>query len=196
VSFFRYGVIEKALADVLRVRPEQMNAFRGRLRHLRNINCPKLPRTGSGQPVFITREQVIEILIALELGTLGVAPRHAVETAKFYAEEISDPQRDTVSRGECLIVKPTQEFTRNDPAVTDLLFADQPYRLGRVDNGAMTSLRPVTPSLINGLLASGTFAIVNVARSVSLLDRALRNASTEAGAQLSDEESRYGASED
>src|SRR5258708_35529728 len=113
-----------------------MNAFRGRLRHLRNINCPKLPRTGSGQPVFITREQVIEILIALELGTLGVAPRHAVETAKFYAEEISDPQRDTVSRGECLIVKPTQEFTRNDPAVTDLLFADQPYRLGRVDNGA------------------------------------------------------------
>src|SRR5215469_8286170 len=85
VSWFRYGVIERALADVLRVRPEKMNAFRGRLRHLRNINCPKLPKTGSGQPVFITREQAIEILIALELGTLGVAPRYAVELAKSYA---------------------------------------------------------------------------------------------------------------
>jgi hypothetical protein len=39
-------------------------------------------------------------------------------------------------------------------------------------------------------------APLSVARSVSLLDRALRNASTEAGAQLSDEESRYGASGD
>jgi hypothetical protein len=191
VSFFRYGAIEKALADVLRVRPEQMNTFRGRLRHLRNINCPKLPKTGSGQPVFITREQGIEILIALELGTLGVAPRHAVDIAKFYAEEISDLQRDTVSRGECLIVMPTQEFTRIELAVTDLLFGDDPNLLGRADKGVLTSLKPVTPSLINGLLAAGTFAIVNVARSVGLLDRALRNASTEAGAQPSDEESRY-----
>jgi hypothetical protein len=189
-------MIEKALADVFRVRPEQMNAFRGRLRHLRNINCPKLPKTGSGQPVFITREQAIEILIALELGTLGVAPRHAVEIAKFYAEEISDPRRDTVSRGECLIVKPTQEFTRTERAVTDLLFADDPTRLGRVDKGAITTLKPVTPSLINGLLAAGTFAIVNVARSVGLLDRALCNESTEARAEVSDEESRYGTSED
>jgi hypothetical protein len=196
VSFFRYGVIENALAEVLRVRPEQMNTFRGRLRHLRNINCPKLPKTGSGQPVFITREQAIEILIALELGTLGVAPRHAVEIAKFYAEGISDLQRDTVSRGECLIVMPRQEFTRIEPAVAGLLFVDDPNLLAFSDEGALTSLRPVTPSLINGLLAGGTFAIVNVARSLGLLDRALGNASTEAGVQLSDEESRYGASED
>jgi hypothetical protein len=193
VSFFRYGLIEKALADVLRVRPEQMNAFRGRLRHLRNINCPKLPKTGSGQPVFITREQAIEILIALELGTLGVAPKHAVEHAKFYAEEIGDPQSDTVSRGECLIVTPEQEFTSNDPALTRLLFPKSV--LGRVDAGAMTSLQPVTPSLVNGLLAAGTFAVVNIARSVSLLDRALRHASSETGALLSDEERRYGAPE-
>jgi hypothetical protein len=193
VSWFRYGVIEKALADVLRVEPERMNAFRGRLRHLRNINCPHLPRTGSGQPVFITREQAIEILIALELGTLGLAPRHAVEHAKFYAEEIGDTQQDRVSRGECLIVKPKQEFSSNDPALTDLLFPES--AVGRVDAGAMTSLQPVTPSLIKGLLAVGTFAVVNIARSVDLLDRALDHASTETRAQMSDDERRYGASE-
>jgi hypothetical protein len=193
VSFFRYGVIEKALADVLGVKPEQINAFRGRLRHLRNINCPRLPKTGSGQPVFITRDQAIEILIALELGTLGVAPRHAVEHAKYYVEEVGDSRGDW-AEDECLIVRPNQEFTSNDPALTRLLFPKSV--IGRVDAGAMTSLQPVTPSLINGLLAVGTFAVVNVGRSVGLLDRALRHASTETRGQPSDEESRYGASED
>src|SRR5215510_12921818 len=104
MAWFRYGVIEQALAEVFGVTPGQMGPLRGRLRHLRNINCPKLPKTGSGQPVLITREQAIEILIAIELGRLGIAPRHAVEAAKYFAEPISDPSRDTVSRGDRLIV--------------------------------------------------------------------------------------------
>ena len=86
MSRFRYGVIKKALADVLRVKRGEMNEPRGRLQHLQNINCPKLPKTGAGESVFITREQAIEILIALELGRLGVVPRHANEfepPAKF-----------------------------------------------------------------------------------------------------------------
>jgi hypothetical protein len=41
-----------------------MNELRGRLRHLRNINCPNLPKTGSREPVFINRERAIEFLIA------------------------------------------------------------------------------------------------------------------------------------
>jgi hypothetical protein len=184
VAWYQSGVIEKALAEVFRVGPDDMSAFRSRLRHLRNINCPKLPKTGSGQPVLITREQAIEILIALELAALGFAPRHAVEAAKFYAEEISDPNRDTVGRGDRLIVSPKQEFSGlSDPHPSTLhLTDDDPDLVARADSGGLTSLQRVTPSLVKGLLAGGTFAVVNVARSVALLDRAISHASTEAPA--------------
>jgi hypothetical protein len=175
VGWFRSGVIEKALAEVFRVNPNEMSAFHGRLRHLRNINCPKLPKTGSGQPVLITREQAIEILIAIELGTLGVAPRHAVEAAKFYAEEISDPNRDAVGRGDRLIVSQKQEFEGpSDPPVSTMHLTDSdPLLRAYAGEGFITSLQQATPSLISGLLAGGTFAVVNVGRSVMLLDRAL-----------------------
>src|ERR1700732_85705 len=121
MAWYRSGVIEKALAEVFRVSPDQLSVFRGRLRHLRNINCPKLPKTGSGQPVLITREQAIEILIAIELGSLGVAPRRAVEAAKFYAEELSHPDWDTVGRGDRLIVTPRHAFAGpEDPRLSRL----------------------------------------------------------------------------
>jgi hypothetical protein len=157
VAWYRSGVIENALAEVFRVRTDQMGVFRGRLRHLRNINCPKLPKTGSGQPVFITREQAIEILIALELTALGVAPRHAVEAAKFYAEEISDSNRDPVGRGDRLIVSPHQEFgSSRDPTLAMLQLGEtDPESRAMVVGGIVSSLQQATPSLINGLLAGG-----------------------------------------
>jgi hypothetical protein len=185
VAFYRSGVIERALAEVFRVSPDQMGVFRGRLRHLRNINCPKLPKTGSGQPVFITREQAIEILIALELTALGVAPRHAVETAKFYAEEISDSDRDPVGRGDYLIISPKQEFAGpSDPPFSALHLADTDPELyvALACPGLVSSLQQPTPSLIRRFLSGGTFAVVNVARSVGLLDRAIGLALAEAPA--------------
>jgi len=183
MAWFRYGVIEKALAEVFRVTPDQMGALRGRLRHLRNINCPKLPKTGSGQPVLITREQAIEILIAIELGKLGVAPRHAVEAAKFFAEEIIDSDRDLVGRSDRLIVSPRLEFGHEDPRLSTLHLDDtDPELLTYGAPGVVTSLQPATPSLVERLLAGGTFAVVNVARSVALLDAALRRAT--AGTQF------------
>jgi hypothetical protein len=196
VAWYRYGVIERALADVLQVDPGKMSAFRGRLRHLRNINCPKLPKTGSGQPVLITREQAIEILIALELVALGIAPRYVVEHAKQYAEDIADPERETVTRGDRLIVRPTQDFLGNDvDSIRALVDHSDPKFRTMADEGAVTSLQRITPSLLKKLLAGGTFAVVNVAKSVDLLDRALERAADEPRVQLSDEERRYGASE-
>src|ERR1700730_11693920 len=143
MAWYRSGVIEKALAEVFRVRPDQMGVFRGRLRHLRNINCPKLPKTGSGQPVFITREQAIEILIALELTALGVAPRHAVEAAKFYAEEISDFNRDSVRRGDRLIVSPHREFGGSrDPTLAMLQLGEtDPESRAMAVGGIVSSLQ-------------------------------------------------------
>jgi hypothetical protein len=190
MGWFRYGVIEQALAEVFRVTPDQMGALRGRLRHLRNINCPKLPKTGSGQPVLITREQAIEILIAIELGRLGVAPRHAVEAAKFFAEEISDPRRDTVGCDDRLIVSPRKDFRGpSDPPLSALHLSDNnPQRLLYTDDDAVTSLQQATPSLVERLLTGGTFAVVNIAKSVALLDAALRRATAGTRFQLEESE--------
>jgi hypothetical protein len=184
VAWFRYGVIEKALAEVFRVQSDQISAFRSQLRHLRNINCPKLPKTGSGQRVSITREQAIEIMIALELAGLGVAPRHAVEAAKFYAEQISDPNRDTVGRGDLLIVTSRQGYGGPEgPRLSPVHLTDaDPGSLVYAAADLVTSLQPASPSLINRLLTGGTFAVVNVARSIPLLDRALKRASAGAPA--------------
>jgi hypothetical protein len=184
VTWFRYGTIEKALAEVFRVKPDQMSAFRGRLRHLRNINCPEVPKTGSGQPVEFTREQAIEILIAIELGTLGIAPRHVVEAAKFYAREISDPDRDTVGRGECLIVSHKPEFAGpSNPPLSEMHLTDSedPQVRAYSGPGLMTSLQQPTRWFINGLFAGGTFAVVNLSVSVARLDRALGHASGQPG---------------
>jgi hypothetical protein len=189
MAWFQYGVIEKALAEVFCVTPGQMGALRGRLRHLRNINCPKLPKTGSGQPVWITREQAIEILIAIELGRLGVAPRHAVEAGKFYAEEISDPNQDTLDHGGHMIVSPSLEFAGREPGLSALHLPNvDPGTLLYADADAVTSLQKATPSLISRLLAGGTFAVVNLARSVALLDAALHRASAGTRFQLQDDE--------
>jgi hypothetical protein len=71
----RYSDIENALAEVLRVAPDQAGAFRGRIRHLRNIGVPEVPHPGHGRPACYSVLDALEILIALRLHALGVAPK-------------------------------------------------------------------------------------------------------------------------
>jgi hypothetical protein len=85
-----------------------------------------------------------------------------------------------VGRGDRLIVSPKQEFAGrpSDQRVSTLhLPDDDPKLRAYVAENLATSLQQANPSLINRLLAAGTFAVVNVARSVALLDVALRRAS-------------------
>jgi len=76
---FRYGHVEAALADLLGISKKGLGAFRARLRHLRNIGLPELPdalkRPGSGRQIVYTREHALELLVALELESVGVVPR-------------------------------------------------------------------------------------------------------------------------
>ena len=79
----RYNHIEAALAELTGVKPKDMGAFRGRLRHLRNIGLPRLPNPGSGMPIAYTRPQVLEMLLALELeNKVGRTPKAAVLLAQ------------------------------------------------------------------------------------------------------------------
>jgi len=93
-SYYRYGQIEAALVEVFNVPGSAFGAFRAKLRHLRNIGVPKIAKVGSGKQVRYTRENAIEMLLALEFVALGIAPRYAATyaaggTAKIFAEDSS-----------------------------------------------------------------------------------------------------------
>ena len=79
----RYGQIEQALAEILGVPSlERTRAFRARLRHLRNIGIPELPKPGTGQSVAYSYEHALELLVALRLESIGTAPRFLAPLAK------------------------------------------------------------------------------------------------------------------
>jgi hypothetical protein len=73
----RYEQVEEALAEVMNITPKGIGAFRGRLRHLRNIGSPRLPKTGSGRAIDYSRQHALEMLLALELQRLGQTARRA-----------------------------------------------------------------------------------------------------------------------
>lgn len=80
-----YKQVETALADVLEVKPDDMGAFRARLRHLRNLGLPELPTPGSGQRIDYSDDQAFVMLLALELEDVGLAPRSAATIAQSIA---------------------------------------------------------------------------------------------------------------
>lgn len=171
---YRYRHIETALARVFNVMPEGMGAFRARLRHLRNIGVPELPKPGSGEQINYTRENAIEILLALELEALGVSPRHAAAHAKLHTEQAS--RLNDMDERKCLIVTPAEI----PPGVQYLIERGTgPPQLTLPGPGIATTLQPFTPSLVNVLLegSSRRFAAIKVVRSLAELDNALRTAS-------------------
>src|SRR5260370_14595406 len=75
----RYKQVEEVLSQIFEVASANLKAFRARLRHLRNIGITHdLERPGSGTQISYTRENVVEMLIALELETFGISPRRTV----------------------------------------------------------------------------------------------------------------------
>jgi hypothetical protein len=84
----RYGHIEAALAEIMKIEPDAAKAFHARLRHLRNIGVPAgLPTPGKGQAIKYTRQHAFEILIALSLQQAGQGPQNAGRTAKYVNDQ-------------------------------------------------------------------------------------------------------------
>jgi hypothetical protein len=71
----RYRDVEAALARVFAIDEDQIAALRARIRHLRNIGVPDLPKVGTGTQITYTRAHAIELMFALHLAQFGVAPR-------------------------------------------------------------------------------------------------------------------------
>jgi hypothetical protein len=70
----QYREFEEVLIQMLGINEAGLGAFRGRLRHLRNLGIPNVPKRGSGNAVSYKKEDLFTTLIALTLQTLGSAP--------------------------------------------------------------------------------------------------------------------------
>lgn len=77
----RYKQVEASLADVFEVKPKKLGAFKARLRHLRNLGVPDLPKPGSGAQIDYEPEQVLAMLVALQLQAMGNNPRTVAQVA-------------------------------------------------------------------------------------------------------------------
>jgi hypothetical protein len=74
---YRLKHIELALAENFNVSPEDMPAFRARLRHLRNLGVPAIRASGSGKKLDYERKHAVQLLVALEMELMGMAAQHA-----------------------------------------------------------------------------------------------------------------------
>jgi hypothetical protein len=84
----QYGQFEEALIHVLGITEAGLGAFRGRLRHLRTLGIPNVPKRGSGNAIHYKKEDLFTTLIALALQTLGSAPETSAIIANKAARHI------------------------------------------------------------------------------------------------------------
>lgn len=90
----QYRQFEEALVAMFSITKPGLGAFRARLRHLRELRIPNVPKHGSGNAVNYTREHLFTTSIALALQTLGFGPivsalvaQHAARQAHWLGEE-------------------------------------------------------------------------------------------------------------
>src|SRR5438105_3638663 len=121
---FRYGQVEAALAEVLKIPPENMGAFRARLRHLRNIGLLNLPKPGSGRSIAYSWQQAVGMLLAIQFENVGVAPRVAANTVPQIAAMMVRHQRgdqDTYVAIYPLLLGPTFTIFQGEEAFLNWL---------------------------------------------------------------------------
>ena len=117
----RYKEVESALAEVMHVRPSGMGAFRGRLRHLRNIGLPRLPKSGSGRAIDYSSRQALEMLLALELEDAGQTASKAALVAESLVRQSPFGQHSGKDCYAC-VVKEQPGFTMMDGETAFLEF--------------------------------------------------------------------------
>jgi hypothetical protein len=105
----QYSQFEKILADVFSVNEKNLGAFRARLRHLRNLDMPRVPKRGSGNTVIYKPIDVISAFVALELQALGSSPAISVDLARFAGEHF---EKTKSGGGDvCLVIANTPSYS-------------------------------------------------------------------------------------
>jgi hypothetical protein len=82
----QYGQFEKILIQTFTINERDLGAFRARLRHLRSLGIPNIPKRGSGNTAIYRMEDLLAASVALALQALGSTPKISAEIAKFAAQ--------------------------------------------------------------------------------------------------------------
>ena len=78
----RYQQVEIALVRMHNIRDKDLKRFRARLRNLRNLGVPDLPKVGSGKQIAYTQDHLEELSLAVELMKFGLSPSHIASFLK------------------------------------------------------------------------------------------------------------------
>jgi len=78
----QYRQFEEALVGMFSIHDSDLGAFRARLRHLRNLGVPNIPKAGSGHAHSYSQGDLFATSIALALHMLGFAPAISALIAK------------------------------------------------------------------------------------------------------------------
>jgi hypothetical protein len=136
---------------------QNLPAFRARIRHLRNLDVPAISRPGRGQQVTYTRVHALQLLLALEAELMGIPPKFAASLSRSRFNELAGKADSALKDGRKFIVSvdPKFSFNSNDAAVF----------VNRSEEGI-----PLVDEYAHRVL------VINLATSISLLDRALKKA--------------------
>jgi hypothetical protein len=97
-TLYGYGQVEAAIAEVQSIQPENIGTLRARLRALRTIGVPQLPKTGSGKKLPYSRGMAFEMLLTLELDHAGFPPRIAALAApkirNYLSSDVDEAEKD------------------------------------------------------------------------------------------------------
>jgi len=96
----RYKHVEAALARAYNVGESQLKAFRARLRHLRNLGIPRLPRVGTGTQLTYTQAHLLVFVAALELETIGLSPKDAAGVVDGLRDKLAASYARWAARGK------------------------------------------------------------------------------------------------
>lgn len=154
---YQYKHLELALANLFHVSMAELPAFRARLRHLRNLGVPTNEKPGSGKAITYSRDNAIQLLIALEAELLGLPPKFAAAFSRTAMRDLAKKADRAAKSGERLIlsVEPKFGFDINDAAI--FIGSSEP-NVPLVDENAHRRM------------------VINLATSISLLDRELTRA--------------------
>ena len=89
----QYSEFEKQLVDIFKVRKKDLRAFQARLRHLRNLGVPNVPKRGSGNTAVYKTIDVLTAFTALALQGLGSSPSISADVARSAVGAFSEMQR-------------------------------------------------------------------------------------------------------
>jgi hypothetical protein len=160
----QYGQFEEALVQMFSIKEGHLGAFRARLRHLRSLGVPSIPKRGSGNTAIYMPKDLVITFVALALQALGSNPTISAQIATFsarYFEKLRSGEKDTF-----LVImhtsEPREEFvgwlikaapTVDRASLTMNPFGGDTYAvivLGAAEAGRfVTSAKAVASSVIN-----------------------------------------------